>query len=229
MRSAKAPRVLSSAERSAAEQPTKRRFPLRGRRLVVLVVVTLLVLSVLVRSLLVEVFSIPSTSMQPTLQPGDRVLVWRPGAHEVKRGEVVVFDGTGSFSAYDSSSSWVSESLDIMGAWLGVSPRDDVYVKRVIGVGGDHVACCDAQGRLTVNGNPLEEEYLYPGDVPSQTEFSVTVPEGRMWVMGDHRSVSADSRSLLGAPGGGMVPMDQVIGDPVAVIWPWDRIHRMKD
>ena len=83
--------------------------------------------------------------------------------------------------------------------------------------------CCDAGGKLTVNGQPVAEPYLYAGDAPSQLKFSVIVPAGRLWLMGDHRSASADSRSLLGAPGGGMVPLDRVIGRPVQILWPLDR------
>jgi len=84
--------------------------------------------------------------------------------------------------------------------------------------------CCDASGAITVNGQPLQEPYIYPGDVPSTQPFDVVVPEGSMWFMGDHRSASADSRAHLGDPGGGMVPVDRAIGRVVAVIWPFDHL-----
>ncbi|MFC5998460.1 signal peptidase I [Quadrisphaera sp. GCM10027208] len=169
-------------------------------------VVAAAVLAVLVtvglRLLVVQAFVIPTASMQPLLQPGDRVAVLRLPAltGDVQRGDVVVFDGRGTF------------------------PDGGDYAKRVVGVAGDRVACCAADGRLTVNGAPLEEPYLYPGDRPSDLRFDVVVPQGRLWVLGDHRSVSADSRSLLGRPGGGMVRQDRVTGRVVAVLWPVDRI-----
>jgi signal peptidase I len=97
------------------------------------------------------------------------------------------------------------------------------FVKRVIAVGGDHVVCCDHQGRITVDGRAVDEPYVYPGDDPSDVEFDQTVPPGHLWVMGDHRSSSADSREHLGDPGGGMVPVDRVVGRVVAVWWPWSR------
>jgi signal peptidase I len=102
-----------------------------------------------------------------------------------------------------------------------VQPDSTDFVKRVIGVGGDHVQCCDAQGRVTVNGQPLEEtDYIYPGDAPSIDEFDVVVPQGMLWVMGDHRSNSADSRFHMGDPGGGFVPASKVVGRVMSVLWP---------
>lgn len=191
-----------------------------------LVILAVLLIGVLVRGLLLELFYVPSASMEPTYAPGDRVAVWRPGAQEVSRGDVVVFDGTGSFTPYDPSSGWVRETGQVIGAWLGLSTRDDVYIKRVIGVSGDEVECCAEDGRLLVNGEPLTEDYLPEGEAPSEQKFSVRVPEGRLWVMGDHRSDSVDSRNLLGAPGGGMIPVHRVIGHPVGVLWPPERISR---
>ena len=103
-------------------------------------------------------------------------------------------------------------------------PGEKDYIKRVIGVPGDTVKCCDAKGRVTVNGVPLDEKgYLYPGDVPSQKFFEVKVPQGRLWVMGDHRMVSLDSRSHMGDPGGGTIPIDKVIGRAFVVVWPFSR------
>ncbi|HQH89322.1 MAG TPA: signal peptidase I, partial [Dermatophilaceae bacterium] len=98
------------------------------------------------------------------------------------------------------------------------------YVKRVVGVPGDHVVCCDVDGRLTINGVAVNEPYLYPGNPPSTTRFDVTVPAGKIWVMGDHRSASADSRSQMGKPGGGMVPLDDVVGRAWVRYWPLDRL-----
>jgi signal peptidase I len=156
----------------------------------------------LVSRFVMQPFAIPSGSMEPGLRPGERVLVnklaYRFGANP-QRGDVVVFDGTGYFGGGD-------------------------YVKRVVGVGGDHVVCCDSQGRIDVNGDPVDEHgYLYPGDAPSRVPFDLTVPKGTLFLLGDHRSVSRDSRDLLGAPGGGMVPVDAVIGQAEWVAWPMGR------
>ncbi len=97
----------------------------------------------------------------------------------------------------------------------------------MIGTGGDRVTCCDEQGQLTVNGTPLVEDYLFPGDAPSLQPFDVEVPDGMLWVMGDHRSASADSRSHMGDPGGGFVPESSVVGRAMTVVWPISRIQNI--
>jgi len=202
-----------------------------------------------IRTFAFEPFNIPSASMVPTLLIGDYLFVSKfsygysfatlpsyltgqfPGrilAGEPERGDVVVFDGTDSFvpageqvsvNPIAAAATWLGRSVGI------VQPEGTDFIKRVIGVGGDTVACCDAEGRVTVNGVPLQEEsYLYPGDAPSDQAFEVVVPEGMMWVMGDHRSNSADSRAHLGDPGGGMVPQGQVVGRAMNVLWPIPRI-----
>lgn len=192
-----------------------------GRLLAVVVAAAVLV--GLVRALLVQSFVIPSESMQPTLHVGDRVLVSRLDYRfgDVHRGDVVVFDGVGVFTPRtDTDSSLLGAIGRTVWRWLGVPVDAHDYVKRVIGLPGDHVVCCDATGRLTVNGTPLDEPYLFPGDTPSEVRFDISVPPGRLWVMGDHRSDSGDSRDHLGDPGGGTVPLDRLVGRVVAVWWP---------
>jgi signal peptidase I len=184
----------------------------------------------LVRGLFVDSYYIPSGSMEPTLRPGDRVLINKiGGASSLRRGDLVVFDGTHIFAEPSavpgsSQSSALARIIAAMASRLSIHLNESDYVKRVVGLPGDHVACCDLRGLLTVNGVAVDEPYLYPGDKPSNLTFDVTVPAGRLWVMGDHRSDSSDSRAHLGDPGGGMVPLDDVIGGVGLVYWPPSRV-----
>lgn len=195
------------------------------------VAVATLVLVVLVRALLVQSFSVPSGSMEPLLQPGDRVLANRlVRGDSVERGRVVVFDGATAWG--DAPSDGPGDRAGPLARWatslLTLDTGTD-YGKRVVGVAGDHVSCCEPGGRLAVNGVGIDEPYLHAGDRPSELTFDVTVPPGRIWVMGDHRSDSADSRAYLGRPGGGMVPVDDVIGQVTVRYWPLDRLGSLGD
>lgn len=187
-------------------------------------VVVALVIAVLVKTFLVQPFFIPSESMESTLLVGDRVLVSKlePGPGTLERGDVVVFvDPGGWLPPTADEPSVVVRALTFVG--LLPANSGEHLIKRVIGLPGDTVACCDDDGRLLVNDVPVDEPYLFAGDVPSTIEFSVEVPDGRLWVQGDHRSVSEDSRYQLGQPGAGMVPLDNVVGRAVLVMWPFDR------
>jgi len=189
-----------------------------------------LVLMMLVRGLLVESFYIPSASMEPTLTPEDRILVNKiGGASSLQRGDLVVFDGTRTFvdPAADPGSgrsAVVGRMIGSMVSKLSIRLNESDYVKRVVGLPGDHVVCCDARGLLTVNDVAVEEPYLYQGDKPSDLTFDVDVPAGRIWVMGDHRSDSADSRAHIADPGEGMVRLDDVIGRAGMIYWPLSRV-----
>ncbi|MEV0640366.1 signal peptidase I [Streptomyces sp. NPDC050619] len=160
----------------------------------------------LLGNFVLQPFQIPSGSMERGLRIGDRVLVnklaYRFGA-DPRRGDVVVFDGTGYFGDAD-------------------------YIKRVVGVGGDHVVCCDKEGRIEVNGRSVDEStFLYPGDSPSTVPFDVLVPAGTLFVLGDHRGDSSDSRDHLGSPGGGMIPVGDVIGRADWIVWPVGHFTRL--
>ncbi|SDQ76021.1 signal peptidase I [Quadrisphaera sp. DSM 44207] len=178
----------------------------------------------MVRATLLGVFAVPSGSMEPTLRPGDRVLVWRPADDlaSIARGDLVVFDGTGSFDPWVDRGPLGSAWAGLAGS-LGLPGGPPGYVKRVVGLPGERVACCDGQGRLVVDGEPLQEPYLAGGGPASRTAFDVVVPPGRLWVLGDARDASADSRAHLGDPGGGTVPVERLVGRVVAVAWPLHR------
>lgn len=200
----------------------------RGWRSVVLALLTAVLVTGLLRAFVVDVYWIGSDSMQPTVEPGDRVLVGKlVDEGGLERGDLVVFDGRGSFAPLHSDDPWPAQVLQTLGRWSGLTGSDSVYLKRVVGTPGDTVACCGPSGRLEVDGEEITEDYVLDGDRPSEVEFTAVVPEGRLWLMGDHRSVSVDSRSLLGAPGGGLVRADKVIGEPIAVLWPRDRAGQL--
>lgn len=179
---------------------------LPGGRITLTLLLCLLFLTA-VNTFVARPFEIPSGSMEPGLRVGDRVLVnklaYRFGDGP-DRGDMIVFDGTGYFGEAD-------------------------YIKRVVGVGGDHVVCCDREGRIHVNGRSVDESgFLFPGDSPSTVPFDVVVPDGRLFVLGDHRGNSSDSRDRLGSPGGGMIPVDEVIGRTDGIVWPFGRATRLQ-
>lgn len=197
------------------------------RELPVLFVIAL-VLALVIKAFVVQAFWIPSGSMQNTLEINDRVLINKVVYHlrPIHRGDIVVFDGTGSWNpgTQSGSSSIFTKALDEVEGLVGISHDPNIYIKRVIGLPGDHVACCNAQGDVTVNGVALHESsYLYPGNAPSTQRFAITVPAGRLWVMGDHRQISDDSRGHMGDPGGGTIPESGVLGRAFVIIWPPSR------
>ena len=204
------------------------------QELPILIIVALLA-AYLMKTFVFQVFFIPSGSMENTLLINDRVLVDKVsyGFRDIKRGEVIVFNAQGVLSPENSEPLPASNLID--GAIRGVQNvfglaqnSETDYIKRLIGLPGDRVACCDAQGRMTINGVPLDEKsYLYPGDASSLTPFDVLVPDKKLWVMGDHRSASADSRSRIGTPGGGFVPQDRVVGRAFVVTFPFNSLSRL--
>jgi signal peptidase I len=193
----------------------------------VIVIGLALVVSLLVKTWLLQAFFIPTGSMENTLVKDDRVIVNKlvPSAVSLKRGDIIVFEDPDHWlpAVAAVQHSRLSNAL----TFVGLLPSDEGnhLIKRVIGLPGDHVVCCDADKQLTVNGFALTEPYLHPGDIPSQETFNIRVPPGRVWVMGDHRSDSADSRPHDENSGGakGSVPEGLIVGRAVALVWPRER------
>jgi signal peptidase I len=204
------------------------------REFPILVVVALLV-SLIIKTFFVQFFYIPSGSMENTLLIKDRVAVNKLPflSHTIERGDIVVFHDPDHWLSDPTPSTepYIIEKLrgGLIDVGILPNPAKQHLVKRVIGIAGDHVVCCDNNKRITVNGVPLTEPYIYKGDNPSDMNFDVTVPAGKLWVMGDHRGASADSRYHMDDVNKGMVPVNLVVGRVVAIIWPASRatvIHR---
>jgi signal peptidase I len=195
------------------------------REFPVLIIIALAV-SLLIKTFIVQFFYIPSGSMENTLQIQDRVAVNKIPfiANEIKRGDVVVFRDPADWLPIPtdySTNKVVAKVKDGLVA-VGVlpNPAKQYLVKRVIGVAGDTVICCDKSGGLTINGKKTTEPYIFKGNKPSELKFNVTIPEGKIWVMGDHRGSSADSRYHQDDVNNGMVPTSKVTGRVYAIIWP---------
>jgi signal peptidase I len=218
----------ASDDADRPRQPKHRRKRSFWRELFVIVVAAL-ALTILLKAFVVQVFSIPSGSMETTLMPGDRILVskivyrFRP----IDRGDIVVFSGAGSWDpTVPPPGNPLVRIWDDAVNLVGIAGPQTDYVKRVIGVPGDRVVCCNSAGQVTVNGVPLSESsYIYPGAAPSLPRFHVTVPPGRLWVMGDNRGDSADSRYRMDDPGMGTIPESAVVGRAFLVIWPLSRFN----
>jgi signal peptidase I len=199
----------------------------------VIVVGMALVLSFVVKTWLLQAFYIPSGSMEDTLRINDRVIVSKltPGPVDLKRGDIIVFGDPGDWvdsppvQEHGTASTAIRDALTFIG--LLPDNAENHLIKRVIGLPGDTVACCDQGGRLTVNGTPIKEPYLKPGVSPSEQTFHITVPAGRVWVMGDNRPGSADSRAHDGPAddgSAGSVDLRLVVGRAVVLVWPLDHL-----
>ncbi len=197
------------------------------------IVLAALLVSFLIKTFLIRSFFIPTDSMENTLIRDDRIIVSQlhGGVLDVQRGDVIVFVDPGGWLSLQqgvSENDPLSRLLNGVSIFLGLStPNNDEHlVKRLVGLPGDTVVCCDEFGALSINGVPLKEPYvLNPGGVAkvSSNDFEVVVPEGALWVMGDNRYNSADSRRNMDKPGGGFVPLEKVVGRALVISWPADR------
>jgi signal peptidase I len=226
----------AAAGSTAGGRRSRRKQKKKGsllKELPVLLVIAF-VLALLVKTFLVQAFFIPSGSMEKTLHgcpgcTGDRVLVnkvpyWFGSPQP---GDIVVFKGPDTWAPEVSvtpPSNWFSGALLWLGRAVGVAPpSEDDFVKRVIATGGQTVQCCDAEGRVTVDGKPLHEPYIYQDN--HMAFGPVTVPQGRLWVMGDHRGDSADSRYHISDRYSGTIAVSDVIGKAAVIVWPLNRIR----
>lgn len=195
-------------------------------REIVTVVGSALILSVLVRTFLIQAFYVPSESMENTFLRNDRIIVSKVSTKitGVHRGDVVVFHdpggwlGSGFPDPYDTP---VGRVLQFVGIVPSNTGND--LVKRVIGVGNDTIECCDENGNIIVNGEPIDEKYIKDGSTTDQVTFKVLVPKGSVFVMGDNRGNSEDSRFHLDL-NNGMVPLEEIVGRVAVRIWPFNRI-----
>ena len=195
------------------------------REFPILVIVALAV-SIVIKTFLVQFFFIPTGSMENTLQVNDRVAVNKVPfiGKSINRGDVVVFRDPDNWLPEPYVADQNKYLAIVKDAFVAVgvlpNPTKQYLVKRVIGVAGDKVQCCSKDNKLMINGVEIDEPYIFAGNIASDTKFNVTVPAGKIWVMGDHRGARADSRFHQDDINNGMVPTSKITGKVVGVIWP---------
>lgn len=229
--------MTQHTQEAAIDKPASASSRKRGWLLflrdILLIFLAALLISFLIKTFLIRSFYIPSSSMEQTLHIDDRIIVNQltPGLVPVEHGDVVVFRDPGGWltpTIAAPPANWLVGAVDALFTFVGLSASDsnDHLIKRVIGLPGDTVVCCNDFGQLTVNSVPLEEPYTtLPQDAVKATrdDFEITVPDDSLWVMGDNRYNSADSVFHRNDPTGGFVPLENVVGRALFISWPIDR------
>lgn len=225
-------RTARRLRKQAAEKQRRRAGFLGWLKETVLMVAIALLLSFLVKTFLLQAFYIPSGSMEHTLNVGDKILVNKTvSTASLNRGDVIVFKDPGGWLPPQPEQTHARAIVKDALIAIGIMPADagEHLVKRIIGLPGDHVKCCSAEGLLEVNGQAVSEPYLDPATQPSLSEFDIQVPADHLWMMGDNRGNSRDSRAHIGEPGGGFVPLDHVSGRAWVIMWPTSRWGTIAD
>lgn len=199
------------------------------------VLIVTLAISAMVKLFLIQPFYVPSTSMERTLMVSDHILVSKmaPKYRPLNRGDIVVFADSGNWLGEVQESEKRQESniftkvFNKVFSIVGLVPEDtnEYLVKRVIGLPNDFVQCCDTAGQMSINGKSIEEGYLPKGTIPSEVPFSIKVGPNHIWVMGDNRQHSLDSRAHMDSPTQGTVPLKDVVGRAFLSVWPMERIR----
>lgn len=199
-----------------------------------IIVAVVLAANLVLKTFFLQAFEIPSQSMEQTLVPGDQVFANKliNSPDEIHRGDIIVFLDPGNWlTPQPSDDNPIIDGGRKVLEVLGLRPRDAGHhlVKRVIGIGGDHVVCCNDKGQIIINGQPINETYLPSGVHPSNDRFDVHVPKGYLWMMGDNRSNSKDSRYHEEHSGNGFVPVSNVVGRVWLRYFPFDRFGTFPD
>ncbi|PWC03945.1 signal peptidase I [Agromyces badenianii] len=219
-------------DRASSATPNRKRGVLLFLRDLLVIFVVAVLVSFLIKTFLIRSFFIPSQSMEETLFVDDRIIVNQlvPEVTPLERGDVIVFRDPGGWlpARVENPQPPLVAAVDWFLSFVGLAAPDsnDHLVKRLIGMPGDHVVCCNALGQMSVNDVPLDEPYvaLPPGETKvSRDDFDVTVPDDSLWVMGDNRNNSKDSRYNGETPLGGFVPIENVVGRAFVVSWPIDH------
>jgi signal peptidase I len=214
------------------ERKRRRGGLLSWLREIALILVISIAISFVIKTFFFKAFYIPSESMVPTLEENDRIFVnlMVPRNFALQRGDVIVFKDTKGWlpPSTDGNQNWFQQSLEFIGLLPDMSQQH--LIKRLIGLPGDHVVCCDAQQKITVNGVALNEPYVNPAEVPRPVPFDVTVPAGKVWVMGDNRNHSSDSRfHNASEPCNGFIDESDIEGQAVVIAWPLNRLGTLSN